>query len=216
LKTIERTSGMQLVPVEVNGNRVVADLVSQVSRETEMLLSNLEAAQIYQTVRAVAAIPGELAEVGVYRGASSRIIREAEPRKSFHLFDTFAGLPKPSGEDAAFSEGLYQCSLQDVRQYLSRYQDLHFYPGRFPETATPVAHLRFSFVHLDVDLYESTLRSLEFFWPRLELGGAILSHDYATSPGVHTAFQEFFKGKAPVFPLAHSQCLVIRSEGQPR
>jgi O-methyltransferase len=216
LKTVERTSGMQLVPLEVNGNQLISDLVEQVSDETEMLLSSLEASQIYQTVRALSGIKGDLAEVGVYRGASSRIIREAEPLKPLHLFDTFEGLPKPSAKDDAFSEGLYRASLQGVQGYLSRYRNVHFYPGLFPQTAEPVINTRFSFVHLDVDLYDSTLRGLEFFWPRLQLGGAILSHDYSTSPGVRSAFQEFFSGRAPVFPLAHSQCLVIRAEGQRR
>ena len=210
LKTVERTLNMQLVPLEASADRTVADLVRQVSSEREMELSGLEASQIYNAVRAVSGIEGEMAEVGVFRGASSRIIREAEPDKPFHLFDTFAGLPKPSTKDADFHEGQYQSSLQDVRTYLGRYRNLHFHPGLFPGTAGPVRDTRFSFVHLDVDLYECTLRGLEFFWPRMTAGGVILSHDYSTSPGVRAAFDQFFPTTAPVIPLAHSQCLVIR------
>jgi O-methyltransferase len=212
LRTIERVFNMQMVPIELsNGNGSVAGLVDQVAKERDMLLSSVEAAQIYKTARSVARIPGDIAEVGVYRGASSRIIREAEPHKTFHLFDTFEGLPKPSDRDDAFYEGLYRSSLPDVQRYLERYQGLHFYKGLFPETAGPVRDLQFSFVHLDVDLYESTLSGLKFFWPRLSTCGAILSHDYSTSPGVKAAFDEFFAARAaPVFPLAHSQCLVVR------
>jgi hypothetical protein len=152
-----------------------------------------------------------MAEVGVYRAASSKIIREADLVKTFHLFDTFRGLPRPRNEDGAFCEGQYQSSLEDVQQYLSLYKNLHFYKGFFPDTADPVKDRSFSFVHLDVDLYESTLSALEFFWPRMVDGGAILSHDYSTAKGVKMAFDEFFSGKnVAVIALAHSQCLVVR------
>ena len=210
LKTIEHTLHMQLVPLEINDDQAVEKLIRQVSNETDMLLSDLEAAQIYRLVRALREVEGEMAEVGVYRGASSRIIREAEPVKPFHLFDTFEGLPKTSAKDQTFSEGLYRSSIQDVQGYLGRYKNLHFHPGLFPGTTSPVANARFSFVHLDVDLYESTLSGLEFFWPRLVPRGVILSHDYSTSPGVHAAFAEFFSSRVPVFPLSHSQCLVVK------
>jgi hypothetical protein len=212
LKTVESVLNMQLVPLEIDGDQSIKKLVRQVSKERDMLLSDLEAAQIYHTVRAVAEIRGEMAEVGVYRAASSRIIREAETTKPLHLFDTFQGLPKPSEKDRLFHEGLYRSSLDDVKAYLSKHNDLYFYPGLFPDTAAPIRNKRFSFVHLDVDLYESTLHALEFFWPRLESGGAILSHDYSTSPGVFAAFTEYFSPrKVGVFPLAHSQCLVVKA-----
>ena len=210
LRTLEQTLKMQLVPLE-NGADAVTTLVHEVSAEREMLLSDLEARQIYNSVRAVAGVEGDMAEVGVFRGASSKIIREAEPRKPLHLFDTFDGLPKPSAKDSGFHAGLYSCSLQDVQQYLAPYHDLHYYPGIFPETADPIRETRFSFVHLDVDLFEGTFQSLQFFWPRMASGGVILSHDYSTSPGVHAAFDEFYGGRVPVIPLAHSQCLVVHA-----
>jgi hypothetical protein len=69
---------------------------------------------------------------------------------------------------------------------------------------------RFSFVHLDADLYKSTLYSLNFFYPRLVDGGLILSHDYHAE-GVKRAFHEFLKDRQKlVIELASSQCIVIR------
>jgi O-methyltransferase len=42
-------------------------------------------------------------------------------------------------------------------------------------------------------------------------GGVILSHDYATTPGVRKAFDDFFANKAePVLETAGSQCLVVK------
>lgn len=73
---------------------------------------------------------------------------------------------------------------------------MSFYKGYFPSTAGPVIDLRFSFVHLDVDLYESTKSCLEFFYPRLNVGGVISPDDYVGAHGVWTAFEEFFFGQA--------------------
>jgi hypothetical protein len=52
---------------------------------------------------------------------------------------------------------------------------------------------RFSFVHVDVDLYQPTLDSMEFFCPRLNNGGILLCDDYVSSlcPGAIRAIDEF-------------------------
>ncbi|MBU6321345.1 MAG: class I SAM-dependent methyltransferase [Patescibacteria group bacterium] len=114
------------------------------------------------------------------------MIREATD-KPLYLFDTFEGLPTG---DAQFKKGEYAASLADVQAYLSGYADTYFYKGVFPDTAAPVQDKSFSFVHLDVDLYESTRAALVFFYPRMSAGGVIVSHDYATSEGVRRAFEE--------------------------
>ena len=74
---------------------------------------------------------------------------------------------------------------------------------------------RFSFVHLDVDLYQSTLDCLNFFYPRLSLGGIIISHDYTTAEGVDLAFDEFFSNK-PETPmeLIGYQVMVVKFSNQ--
>jgi len=97
-----------------------------------------------------------------------------------------------------------------VQSYLQSYYNVLFYPGLFPETSTPVKGKMFSFVHLDVDLYQSMLSSLEFFYPRLSLGGIIIAHDYQY-PGVRRAFVEFFGDQSDgVIELSSNQCMVIK------
>ncbi len=199
--------GFDVVPREVNASA----LIEQVSNERDLLLTPVEAEQLFRLVRSLAKISGHMAEVGVYSGASSKIIREADSQKPLHLFDTFAGLPLPSVKDQRFQAGMYSCSLPDVQDYLACYSGIEFYEGTFPFTADPVKHLMFSFVHLDVDLYQSTLDALRFFWPRMVEYGAILSHDYGTSKGVVSAFDEFFSGvPQAVIHLSGAQCLVVR------
>ncbi len=170
--------------------------INIVKRERELLLSHVEAEQLINSLQATTDIAGEVAEVGVFRGASARLLRRyADPSKTLHLFDTFCGLPGPGESDAEFRKGQFASSLDDVRQYLGS-NGIRYHAGLFPESATEeTRNLQFSFVHLDVDLYEGTLECLRFFYPRMILGGMILCHDVGAerAPGVLKALNEYFR-----------------------
>ena len=197
-------------------DRVVAlRLIGEVRRQRTMLLHVDEAFQVISLVRQSAKIPGVLAEVGVFQGASAKLICEVKDGRELYLFDTFEGLPKTGAQDTkVFSKGKYAASLSSVQEFLDSYSKVQFCPGLFPDSALGLGHLRFSFVHLDVDLYESTRRSLEFLYPRLSPGGILLSHDYSSEPGVRKAFEAFFADKPEaVIELPTSQCLVVRLGG---
>lgn len=189
------------------------DLIKQIKGETEMLLGHQEAYLIYITVKKTEKIEGNIAEVGVYKGGSAKLMCEAT-KKPLYLFDTFEGLPDLCAEDnpKQFQKGNYSTSLESVKSYLNGYQNINFYKGLFPATAEPVKDKKFSFVHLDVDIYESTLNCLKFFYPRMNVGGVIISHDYSSSDGVRKAFDEFFKDKPEIIiePFTTSQAFIVK------
>lgn len=186
-------------------------LIRRVKKESDLLLTAAEAFMLHSLAHAQRKIAGDMAEVGVYRGGSSKLICEAKGGVPLHLFDTFDGLPEPHEKDQTFFEqGMVASSLSVVQEYLQSYESVLFYPGFFPETSAPVQDKTFSFVHLDVDLYQSMLSSLEFFYPRLGLGGIVVAHDYQY-PGVRKAFAEFFGDQSDrVIELTNSQCMVIK------
>jgi O-methyltransferase len=189
----------------------IYELIRQVRLETEMILIDDEAYNVYAGVRSTEKIPGDIAEVGVFRGGSAKLICEAKNTRILHLFDTFEGLPGAEESDPLFSKGQFGSSDKAVMQYLQRYSNVFFYKGFFPGTAQPIATNNFSFVHLDVDVYESTLNSLEFFYPRMSKGGMLISHDYMWAEGVRRAFVEFFADKPePIIELSGSQCAFIK------
>jgi hypothetical protein len=170
----------------------------------------LECVEIDNAVRATAEVPGEMAEVGVYLGGTAALILASGPDKHLHLFDTFAGLPA-SGDYLA--KGEYAGSIASVTRTLHAYGDrFTLHPGLFAEESSgPVEGLRFSFVHLDMDLYEGTLGALRFFWPRMNPGGIILSHDYPQIEGIVRAFDEFNAEEHATFlPLSGQQCLLVK------
>src|SRR5581483_1679053 len=188
--------------------------INLVKHERELLLSHVEAEQLINALQATTSIPGDVAEVGVYRGASARILRQyTNSTKTVHLFDTFAGLPQPGASDADFVKGQFVSSLKNVQDYLG-FNGLQYHVGTFPQSVTEeIAGRTFSFVHLDVDLYRGTLEALRFFYPRLTLGGIIVSHDMGAerAPGVKKAFHEYFGPLGvPWIQLSGYQGLVVK------
>jgi hypothetical protein len=188
--------------------------VSRIQKERTLLLSHGEACQIISAIHATSRIPGDLAELGVAYGASAKLILQYSKDRHLHLFDTFSGLPNPTNKDSAkFKASDFRSDVNSVREYLGpqAVERTSFHVGLFPETAAPAANRRFSFVHLDVDLYQSTLDGSEFFYPRMSPGGINISHDFMSADGVNRAFLEFFADKAvPVVELTGYQCMVVK------
>jgi hypothetical protein len=200
------------VPTRFGTMRAVRDLI----RRRDMSITPLEAIQLFSLVRATAKLGGCMAEVGVYQGGSARLIREADPSRSLHLFDTFEGLPQLAATDTPVRSGRFRTGrcpypLENVRKYFGDCDNVHFHKGLFPVTGEAVKNERFSFVHADVDLYASTWGVLEFFYSRMVRGGIIVSHDFATARGVREAIEEFFKDlPEPVIELAGDQAMVVK------
>lgn len=191
----------------------VRGLIDKIRDERELLISNIEAYQIFIVAKKTVKVSGDMAEVGVYKGGSAKLICEAKGNKALHLFDTFEGLPDLSGADDSkkFQKGQFRALFESVKDYLQKYPDVYFYKGYFPSTAEPVKNKTFAFVNIDVDIYESTLSCLEFFYPRMNRGGVILSHDYVNAAGVRKAFDDFFESKPePIIELSGSQCLIVK------
>ena len=204
--------GRVIISYDDSQRRPVLDLIRQIKRERSMILDDNEAYQISMAVKRTEKVQGDLAEVGVFKGGSAKLIRESDGLRPLHLFDTFEGIPKVGDIDQpAFYQGQFAAPVEEVQQYLKGYKNIFFYKGIFPETATPVESKRFSFVHLDVDTYESTLACLQFFYPRMNRGGILLSHDYINHHGVTKAFDEFFQDKSePIIEMSGTQCLVVK------
>jgi len=100
--------------------------------------------------------------------------------------------------------------LTAATSLLRAYSGVHLHPGEFPASAIGMEDVQFGFVHLDADLYASTLASLEFFYPRMAPGGIILTHDYSTLPGVAQAFADFLVAKpSTVIELPTTQAMIV-------
>ena len=193
-------------------NREVMHLIRKVRRERKSLLTANESFLIHSIARAQAQRPGQFAEVGVFEGGSARITCEVKGDKELHLFDTFEGLPQSAEQDrGVHRKHQYACSMESVQEYLKDHDNVFLHKGLFPHSADGLKEMNFSFVHLDVDLYQGTLDCLEYFYPRMHPGGIMLSHDYSILAGVEAAFSEFLADKPEVLiELPTTQCMVVK------
>jgi len=157
---------------------------------------------------------GEIAEIGVYKGGTARIIAKSCPEKKVHLFDTFAGMPEVNSKIDSHKEGDFSdTSLEKVTNFLIDCSNVIFHPGFFPKTTVNLKDKKFCFVYIDVDIYSSTKDCLNFFYERVTTGGVIVFDDYKweTCLGVKLAIDEFFSDK-PERPVETEkyQCAVVK------
>jgi len=150
---------------------------------------------IADTAKDLVMLPGEVAEVGVYRGGSAAVLCRSFPTKTVHLFDTFSGIPDtPHWSDNYHKSGDFaDTSLDQVEHALAEFSNIEFHAGIFPETANGLEDKQFAFVHVDCDIHQSVRACCDFFWPRLVEGGVMAFDDYfaATCKGAKLAVDEF-------------------------
>lgn len=169
---------------------------------------------LFQFLSSVCDLKGDVAEVGVFRGKTAKIIALTANKKHVHLFDTFEGMPQHDPEkDPRWVKGTFKADINEVRNFLSGFGNISIYKGIFPATSEPIKDKNFAFVHIDVDIYQSCKDCSEFFYPRMVPGGIILYDDpgFADCKGAKIAVDEFYDGKPEVLIyLLTGQALIIK------
>ena len=160
-------------------------------------------------------LEGEKAECGVLHGFSAlmlaKIHQAANPEYSglgFHLVDSFAGLSEPTEKDAlgyrettlgkrqpiySHNQGHFANSQGNVRKVMQDFPNIAYHEGWIPDILESLPEAKWSFVHIDVDLYAPTYACLEYFVPRLSDGGVIVNDDFSSPlfPGGGVGWAEY-------------------------
>lgn len=129
-------------------------------------------------------LEGDFVECGVLRGFSSsvaaRYLDFGSRRKSWHLYDTFAGIPADQLDAGHANPADYQDeTLYDavVRRFAG-YPNVAVHRGRVPEVLVGTAPERIAFLHLDMNSSKAEVGALEFLYERLVPGAHLLLDDY--------------------------------------
>jgi O-methyltransferase len=168
-------------------------------------------------------IEGSLAELGVYRGTTAKILHTLLPQRRLYLFDTFEGFDardlSHEKARAASKPQFTDTSLDAVSRFLGDSPLIRLCPGYFPATGAQVPDgERFALVHLDADLFKPTWDALAFFYPKVSPGGLMIMHDYSSMawPGIAEAVDRFFADKPESVVLVpdRSGTAVVRKHKQ--
>lgn len=170
---------------------------TQAADEINTSVDKVRVATIALALRTIdtEAVPGAMAELGVYRGELSRVLHRISPLRTLYLFDTFTGFR--DGDDDRFRDTSSDLVLRYIGGDPAR---VRVREGVFPKTSEGLENERFAFVMLDADRYDVTLAGLEFFMPRLSRGGYLFAHDFnnvESDHGVSKAFADYFRDSRP-------------------
>ena len=152
-------------------------------------------------------IEGSFVECGVARGGCSALMaiiaaRRGKNRKTW-LFDSFEGLPEPTGDDlehGGLVKGSCLGTYNEVDSLLFSKLALDrnnvfmvkgWFEDTLPEHRDNIEAI--SLLRLDADWYESTKCCLENLYDNVVAGGYIVIDDYGALPGCKKAVDEFLK-----------------------
>lgn len=164
-------------------------------------------------------VSGARVECGVFRGFSALMLAMVAQMRDqsfdgagFHLVDSFEGLSTPTPGDAIGVErfpdgrerpvfphpaGQFATPVDHVRSVMADFPGAAFHKGWIPEIFSDLPETDWSFVHIDVDLFEPTKACLEYFLPRLAPGGVIVNDDFASPlfPGGGLSWQAVMEAR---------------------
>lgn len=136
-------------------------------------------------------IPGDVVELGCYRGAMALWLRAqldvlGLADRRVHVFDSFQGMSAPGRYDAAsgLREGEFACGVEEVvaahRAWGLRSPVIH--PGWFADTLPSQLPSVVAFAHVDCVFYEPMRTSLIHCVPALAAGASLVIGGYSVDP----------------------------------
>lgn len=142
--------------------------------------------ELFDFVKRLENIEGDIIEIGVWRGGTSAVMATAlqseNSKKNIFLCDTFSGVVKAGEFDIRYKGGEHSdTSDQLVKDLLVslNLKNFQLLKGIFPEeTGSVVENNTFSLCHIDVDVYQSAVDIITWIYPKLSKGGALVFDDY--------------------------------------
>ncbi len=151
--------------------RIVTAAELKASFDIRLAVCRLLAAEIERKC-----VPGEIAELGVYRGAFAAELNRMFPERRLYLFDTFEGFDARDMKRGATGSGRKRGFLRHIggagAWKMICPEQVTLRKGYFPDSLCAEDMERsYALVSLDADLYQPTMAGLAYFYPRLSPAG---------------------------------------------
>jgi O-methyltransferase len=231
-------------------NKTLYKLIKKSCFKIQSNLANPEYVEIYSKYKDFTMIPftsycdnlhlvelyskgvyGDVVECGVWRGGMIAGIAELfGDTRSYHLFDSFEGLPEAKeidGKDAIIWQrnpsGSYyynNCTAEidyaDQAMRLSKVTKYTLHKGWFNETLPKFKNdSLIAILRLDADWYDSTMDCLKHLFPRLNINGLIIIDDYHAWEGCSKAVHDYLssiKSRSRIYTSAEGVCYIIKKD----
>lgn len=187
----------------------------------------------YELFKQTVGVPGAFVEFGIFKGTSFirfltyRLLLETVHSRKFFGFDVFGRFPGAELEgdkqllekylQNAGDQSISEDQLEEVLSNKGLNENVDLIEGDIcytvPEFIDRNPGIRFSLIHLDVDLYKPSQTVLENLYPLLSKGGILILDDYAIWEGETKAVDEYFENKHITirrFPFAEAPCYIIK------
>lgn len=199
-------------------------------------VTKAETEEILHLAEQCLSVAGDWVELGCYRGDTSVLLgkllwkscgklvenRQEAVQNCKHLwiYDSFAGLPAKTAEDASgaganFQQGKLLVSKREVTDKLRKngLKNVIVKKAWFEDLTDQDLPEQISFAFCDGDLYSSIKTSLRLVVPRLQNQGIIIVHDYNNPelPGSARAVDEFLQAHSEFrLQVRHTLAILTR------
>ena len=184
---------------------MIVDKIIEEHPETISTLVNIDQMRyILNNLFKAVQVPGDVVELACNIGTTALYIRRmlnvVAPDKTYHVYDSFQGLPAPAEIDGDLCK---QGDMQkDQSDFEKTFLDANLlcpviHKGWFSEIPDEEYPNKICFAFFDGDFYSSILDSFFKVYHKMVPGGIIIVHDYegAMLPGVKVACDYFLKDK---------------------
>jgi len=196
-------------------NQFIKDHWDKINKLT--LIDPFRMGQLIDLVIDTHNLDGDIVEFGSYKGGSGIMmalqLKKLGSKKHIHLFDSFEGLPQPDEiQDKGYRKGQFRSNFDKLSAYikeleLSDYITIH--KGWFKDTLPHYlsTNTKISLMHVDCDLYTSTMDCFPQVYPYLCEKGAVVLDDFNDGGrGEKIAITECLTniGQSAVFQLSYA------------
>lgn len=193
-------------------------------KSKDFTMTSIERAySLYQSCKYIIdnKIKGDFVECGVWKGGSAIIMAltlkrfEKLSKRKIYLYDTFEGMPPPTGADVdiknqkashllleenketslVWSYATKDIVVNNLKISKCNLDNVLFIQGKVEETIPKHIPKKIALLRLDTDWYQSTLHELTYLYPKLAQRGVLIIDDYGHWKGCKKAVNEYFLKK---------------------
>lgn len=187
INLLKKKNEWRKIPEKIIRDELEFHQKNQKKLEDLQIASDLE--HLFRFIINTEKIDGDILELGTYRGGSAilmaDLLKRMNSEKKIYACDGFIGLPyddkfsRDKNSKGKFSDTNFQYVKNKI-QKMGYDKSIEIIKGLFEETLeSRLSSKKFSFVMIDCDIYDSTIQSLDFVFPRLEKNGIIFFQNYS-------------------------------------